>query len=282
MKPSGLAGDALLHLVIGDDGAIGSALADLLRQAGRPLLATSRRGAPGTAFLDLTDPRLDWLPDGPLGPAYLCAALTGHAACNAEPDRAEQVNARAPLVLADAIAARGGFPVLLGTDAADGPTASAYTRTKRGAEKTLLARPYASAVVTLPKVIGGDMGLVQSWVETLRRRRPIAPFSDVSIAPLSASFVAGCLDRVGSGRWAGRIALAASAPVSYATIAHHIADRLGLPADLIHPGRAPAGMAGGPTAESVRAIAAVMAERLGMEAPDPLEAFEPVLETLAS
>lgn len=110
-----------MHLVIGRDGLIGSALVAELHRRGLPCFGTTRRNQTDAMFLDLSHPiDEDNLIPIWTGVIYLVAAMPKFQDCALERE-AWRVNVDAPITLARhyASASRGAFVVFISSDAVE-------------------------------------------------------------------------------------------------------------------------------------------------------------------
>ena len=279
-------------LVVSVDGVIGAALADGLAARGWAVRATSRRGVPGAAALDLAA-----LPDPPLPPSpwgapsmetvFLCAAMSRQAACRADPAGAARVNRDAPTQLAQAAAAVGGRAVFLSSSAvfdgarplrpADDPPCplNDYGRLKAAAEAGVLHTP-GGAVVRLTKVLHPAAPLFCGWRDALIGGGRIQAFSDLRLAPVALDQVVEALILVATSGQAGVFQISGAMDISYADAARHLARRLGLPADRVEA--VSAAQAGVPACDrpTHTSMDASRLAALGYVPPDPFAVLDRV------
>jgi len=269
-------------LVVGQDGLLGRALLSRLRALGVETWGTSRRKAPLEPFtlpLDLAD-RTSRLPRFPVfRTAVLCAGASGLAACAAEPGRSRAVNVDGLLRLAEGLLDQGTRVVLLSSDAvtgADGelPALMAeYGRQKAAAEAGLLDLDRGRGLVLacrLGKILHRDMPLLRDWQEALEQGRPIAPYKDLGLAPLSLAHAAEALARLALSGRTGVLSLAGE-PGTYADLARSLAARLGADPRLVRPVAAPSAVSAPPRAggSPVQSLGAVLDDLLAPPPPDP-------------
>lgn len=243
--------DAPSVLVIGREGALGSALLRRLAALRRPAWSTSRRHGP--IGLDLAaDPAL-W-PDLPEADAWVfCAAVTGLEACERNPELARKVNAQSFAALARRAFDAGAFPILLSSNMVfDGsrPLVPAgaprnprtvYGRTKVEAEDAVLEA--GGGVLRLTKVLTPGKGVLTAWMEALKLGKPVQACHDMVLSPISVDVTMDAVMTVADRRLTGITQLCADRDISYVEAAWHIAARLGRPADLVSAiGRAEAGV----------------------------------------
>ena len=241
------------HLIVGGDGMIGTALAAALREQGHEVAATSRRD--GAAWrVDLAEAPDRWrLPDR-VGVAYLCAAVTSLAACEADPEAAWHVNVEHTLRLSRQLAERGARLVLLSTnqvfdglierptvDTPSNPT-SAYGRQKAAVEAALAELDASGAAVRLTKVLGSRVELFERWAAAWRRGEAVTAFGDMAFAPVTLDHAAR--EILEAGRTTGGEARAgwrmvhgsASHDVTYHDAAVRLAESLGANGGLVREG----------------------------------------------
>lgn len=277
---------ARIRFIVGGDGILGRALLERHCEARLPVVATTRRpsGALGDwIWLDLATDLSDWQPPSAIGAAYLLAAITSQAACHADPEGADRVNVENTVLVARRLRAAGAHVVFASTNQVfdgtrpfrrtDEPTApvTIYGRFKAAAEERLLALAGGVAVIRFGKVIHPANKMLRDWIAALTAGRPIAPFSDAVIAPVPLAMAIDSLRRLGEGRHAGLYQLSASADVSYADIARHLARRLGMDTALVRPTTtAAAGWQGEPFPQHTTLDSTALTNAVGVQPPDPL------------
>ena len=117
-----------MHLVIGGDGLLGSALCTRLGAQGYKWAATTRRFDSG--FLDLSQP-IGVLP--PANVVYIVAAVPKIYECESNP-LTWTINADAPIAIARQMAERGSFVVFVSSSAVETAGHLAYARQKAQVE----------------------------------------------------------------------------------------------------------------------------------------------------
>src|SRR4051794_834859 len=249
-------------LVVGGDGAIGSAIAHFLARNGDTVRFTSRRVSPAPAFLPLDLSSPDFCVDShpqlrafledepPL--VFFAAAVTGFAQCASDPVSSRMVNVLGTCSVAGELMRRGAFVVFPSSNAVfsgkcAAPTESSspdpvseYGTQKAEAEAQLLAladslKCGGLAVVRLTKVLSSGPGLVGRWIAELRAGHPIQAAHNLSLAPLSLSFVAEQLVRLAQARQAGILHLSGEKGLSYLAFAQLLCRTLARPLDLVSP-----------------------------------------------
>ncbi len=241
------------HLIIGGDSTLGAAIAAALRERGERVEVTGRRDDAAWR-VDLAEPAERWRLPGRVDVAYLCAAVTSLAACEAEAKATWTVNVTRTVELGRRLAEAGARVVFLSTNQVfDGtverPTvttsvgpASAYGKQKAAAEAGLAALPGGAAVVRITKVLGPAVPLFERWAAAWGRGETVEAFDDMSFAPVTVRHavraVAAAGGTPGGGGRAGAdiVHVSASQDVTYHAAAVRLAARLGVDAGLVRAG----------------------------------------------
>lgn len=282
-----MAGDARV-LVIGADGAIGSAVAARLEAAGTAVARTSRRGPSADIPLDLAALLATWSPPPGVSAAVLCAAVTSTEACRDSSDEAHRVNVEGTVELGRRLADAGARIVFLSTNLVfDGSTPftpttaarcprTAYGRMKAEAEERLLALG-GTTVVRLTKIIGRALPVIDRWRDSLARDEPIRPLMDLVIAPVSLDLATTVITAAAREPLGPILQVSARADVSYADVAARLARRWGATADLVRPASAAElGLALEHLPAHTTLDVSLMRDRLGIDSPDPWAAIDEV------
>lgn len=283
-------------IVIGSDGLIGKALSAALSSEGGRVWSTTRRqdqvveGSVG--YLDLAI--------GPwnVGPesaevGFICAAMTSIAECRRYPEQARLINTAGPVNVARSFVERGIKPIYLSTNAvfactepamaADRPKmpTSVYGKLKSEAEDDILGLSPNAMVVRLTKVLTVTP-LLTNWWGRLGERQSIDAASDHRMAPITLSHVVDSLARLAVRGAGGIYQLSATSDVSYAEVAHRMADRLGVSRDLVSP---KTGCELGIPESDVLHYTSLEAQRAagdtGIQTPDPYVAVDEAIEDLS-
>lgn len=238
-------------LVVGGTSPIGRALVAKLQEAARSVAWTSRRrDYPGSMFLNLEN--LEGVDELPVAEyVALVAAETKFDACASDPERTHRINVEAPVALARWALGHGSHILFFSSIAVhDGtvdrpdegvaPTPnSVYGRQKLEAEEQLAALDGHVAVLRPSKVVTPDFGLFANWRASLLRNEAITPFEDMMVAPVSLDLVvsvaAALMERPTAD---GVYQLSANDQVSYADIAHWLAEAVGANPRLVRPASA--------------------------------------------
>jgi len=197
---------------------------------------------PGTIerLLDQTQP--DWV--------IHCAALAIVDACEADPERARQLNIEVPQKLAQHVA-RGGARLLhVSTDAVfDGQRGgyteedetnplSVYARTKRDSEQVVAAAD-PSAIIARVNLFGwsllGKRSLGEFFVYNLQAGKQVMGFTDVYFCPLLANDLAHIFIRMLNAGLSGLYHVVSSECLTKYEFGLAIARRFGLDESLIVP-----------------------------------------------
>ena len=274
-------------LVVGAEGVLGSAVAASLAGRGTRVVGTSRRGTAGLLRLDLAAPASSWrLPEG-VAAAVICAAVTSTAECRLRTAHARLVNVDATIEVASRLVAAGArvvFPssnqVFDGAIArvpADAPPSprTAYGRMKAEAEAAIRGLGELATVVRLTKVVHRRMPLFAGWFESLARGRPVEPYADLPLAPLTPHFAAAALVAALGPGVGAVVQVSATDDVTYADVAVRMARAAGRPVELVRPVSV---AAAGSDLEHVPLHATLdtttLRQRLGFEPPCPWTAVD--------
>lgn len=236
-------------LVVGADGVIGRQLERVMVTAGYSVIGTTRRttgSAVGRIYLDLASLEgFAALP--PCCAVVICAAVTSMERCKKDPAATRQINVTNTVRLARHLSATGSHVIFLSSNTvfdgmqpyarATDPTSpqTEYGRQKADAETQILSLDGRITVVRFSKIISPRMALLQGWVKDMRAGRPIYPFSDSWMSPVSLSFAAELLRRVLGAQATGIFQASAASDISYEQASQHIANSLDCDESLIKP-----------------------------------------------
>jgi dTDP-4-dehydrorhamnose reductase len=281
-------------LIVGVDSLIGQALVADLTGRGHLVRGTTRRPGGQWLPLDLAALPVDWDVPENVGAAILCAAMTRQADCERDPDLAYRINVGAPLALARRLVAREIFVVFPSTSLVfDGTTAccpadaltapaTAYGRMKTEAESAILALGGGAAVGRMTKVLNRDASLLNTWLAALGRQEPVHPFDDMVLSPVSAPFVARALSLIAQSRQGGIWQISASADISYADMARHLARRIGAPMHLVQPvSRRSAAIPDAMAPAHTTLDGSRLKAQLGLASPDPYSVLDEIFTSMS-
>lgn len=230
-------------LVVGGDSLIGGALMHAARALAWQVTGTTRRqdGQP-LEWLDLTDPT----PAAVLARDYdvvvLCAAISRHDRCAADPGTAQRVNVEAPVRLALEAVECGAQVIYLSTDSVFGesnglrregdpvaPGSRTYPALKARAEELLLEAlpPEQLTIVRLTKVVSVRREPFGTWCAALRAGGRIEGLSDLLLSPVSLRYASRALVQLGAGRHSGIFHLSGERDLSYAELAWEVSAQAG-------------------------------------------------------
>jgi len=227
-------------LVIGGDGLIGRALTAELLSSRLKVVSTSRShniqnnqihfdldvGADNLLGL------IKWVPDV----VYICAAVTGFAACANNPTATYNTNVTQTVELASHFIQQGSRVVYLSSNAVfDGTRAfekeisdvspvSEYGRQKAECEKKLLdvASRFSTQcyVVRLTKVVDISLALYSDWINAFELNLPVKAAIDLTFCPISSKYVVDTLKMIGSAKQGGIFHLSGEKDITYFDLAN--------------------------------------------------------------
>lgn len=242
------------HLIVGADGLIGAALCTRLASTGPgDVLATTRRPDPrspaATVTLDLGEDLAGHLPACSPEVVFLCAAVSGFAACENAPQASRRVNVESPETIVREFLDRGSFVVFLSTsavfdglvphpgeDAATCPT-NEYGRQKAAAERRLIELGGSDrrvAVVRLTKVVSMQQPLLGGFAAALRDGRRCEAFTDLSLSPVSLDYVLAALLALARRRLGGVFHLSGEDDTTWHALIGNLAAALGADPAAVH------------------------------------------------
>ena len=234
-------------MIVGGDSMIGAALSEYFTARGWRVQATTRR----PERPDARHPYLDLAAPGPDLPAADFVILAGAVArigdCEAEPGATRRINVDGTLAVARQMAGQGGHILLLSSDKVfdgaiplrgrrDDPCpACVYGKQKADAEAGVLALGDHGAVLRLSKVLEPGLALLTGWARDLAAEKPITPFDDLYLAPVTVDLVAHIAAHIAHERAAGIYHCTGAEDHSYVDLAHILAANMGRDPALIQP-----------------------------------------------
>ncbi|MEC8044365.1 MAG: sugar nucleotide-binding protein [Verrucomicrobiota bacterium] len=237
-------------LIVGVDSKIGNEISKRLKSRGKQVLGTSRITTeirqPDVSHLDLRqDPANCEIPAG-IKFAIFCASVTNVRECRLNPVLSNQVNITNTITLLKRLVDRhihvvfpsstlvfdGNTPYQKTSDPTNPITL--YGKQKATIEEMLGDLPNHS-IVRLAKVLGRRNPLFQSWSSNLRESKPVHPFSDLKVSPISLDFAAEFIISIAENHYCGTFHVGGSTDLSYLDISLRIASEMGLNRTLIKP-----------------------------------------------
>ncbi len=274
-------------LVAGGDGLVGAGLARHLSAAGVEVVATTRR-RDGPLFLDVAA-AADAPPALPRADAaVLCAGVARLADCERDPDGSRRVNVDGIVGIAAALVQQGAYVLHLSSDKVfDGQAAqrrreaptcplTRYGAQKVAAERGVLGLDGEVGVLRLSKVLAPSLPLLNDWAAALRAGTPIAPFTDMYLAPVPLDLVCRLIACLLRARAVGLYQCSGASDRSYVALAETFVRGLSADPALIAPCRSgldPAALSPNTTLDM-----SVEAARFGIGQP----AFDDVVSDIAA
>ena len=237
-------------LIVGVDSKIGNEISKRLKCRGKQALGTSRitteTRQPGFSHLDLRQDPANWEIPAGIKFAIFCASMTSVKECRLNPVLSNQVNITSTITLLKRLVDRDVHVVFpSSTLVFDGNTPyqktndptnplTVYGKQKATIEEMLGELPNHS-IVRLAKVLGRRNPLFQSWRTSLRESKPVHPFTDLKVSPISLDFVAEFIISIAENQYCGTFHAGGSTDLSYFDISLRIAKEMGLDRALIKP-----------------------------------------------
>lgn len=280
-------------LVAGAEGLIGAALVRRLSCSGVRVLSTSRRvGSRNTFHVDLAVPD-EWPALPKVDAAVLCAGTTSISACAENPAATAAVNVAGLSALAERLAAQTNMVLLLSSNQVfDGSIARRgradgycpvcqYGGQKAAAEAHVLGLA-GGAVLRLTKVLTPDLPLLTSWCADLAAGRPVTPFNNFPLAPVTLGFAVETIVDVLSGGEPGVYQASGADDLTYVDLAHALAGHVGADPGLVTPVQAiPAGLGFERLPRYSTLEMALEEARFGRAAPASDSVLEKVVRSIA-
>jgi len=232
------------YMVIGADSFLGGKIAGVLEKAGKRVLRSSRRtdnlGA-SCIYLDLREDLSSWEVPQNIGTVFFCAAVTSTDECRKNPEESRRVNVENTIALGSMFMKQGTSIIFPSTSLvfdgrhpqrkADDPVCpvTEYGRQKVAAENGLIGLGKNISIVRLTKIIGPKTAIIVDWIEKLRNKRIIHPFSDKVLAPVQIDFAAKAMIEIAEKKSFGIWQISAKEDITYEQLAIYIArntDRL--------------------------------------------------------
>jgi dTDP-4-dehydrorhamnose reductase len=178
--------------------------------------------------------------------AVLCAGNTSIGACADNPAATAAVNVAGLSALADRLAGQADMVLLLSSNQVfDGAVARRgradgscpvchYGRQKAAAEAHVLGLR-GGAVLRLTKVLTPDVPLLTDWSADLAAGRPVTPFENFPLAPVTLGFAVDTIVDILSGGEPGVYQASGADDLSYVDLARGLAAYMGADPGLVVP-----------------------------------------------
>ena len=236
-------------LIIGGDSLIGKSLQRACSEGGLPYCATSRRDSMAGDMLkwDFEDEPSTWRIPLAARVAVICAATTGLADCESNPQRGRKINVEAPTLIARILQERGLFVIFLSTSLGFGGQRAAakwndplqpetvYGKQKAEAEAGIMATGPRVAILRVTKVVHPGLRLFTNWANCLRGGITIEPFSDMVFSPVPVKWVTDTILEIARALAPGIFQLSGDRDITYADAAALLAFHIAAPVSLIRP-----------------------------------------------
>lgn len=234
-------------LVVGGDGLIGRVLGPQLIASGCKVIGTTRHQEPALGQL-----RFDLAHGVQALPAetatqfqvvFICAAVTGFAACANDPEGSRYINVIRTVELGSHFMRQGALVVYLSSNSVfDGTRAdldemattspaSEYGRQKADCEKGLMTAAQdltgACAIVRLTKVVDRSQGLYKGWIQCFQSHIPAKAAVDLMMCPVTTGYVVSGLQRIALEGQGGVFHLSGERDLTY----FELASAMGFKAD---------------------------------------------------
>jgi dTDP-4-dehydrorhamnose reductase len=236
------------HLIVGGDSLIGSALRLKLRQLNRDVTVTTRRYEQASSdriFYDLMMANYSF--DTEYDCVFLSAGITNMSICEAEPEKAYQINVDATVALAHQFLANGSRVVFISSNTVfDGDTkhpdedasyryTTQYGRQKAEAERRLLALGSGVVIIRITKIVSLDIVLFQTLYERLMQNSQCDLFNDLMMCPISMQYLCDSTIKIVDSQLDGIFHLSGAEDMSYAEFGYRLANTIGVSDSLVNP-----------------------------------------------
>lgn len=216
-------------LIVGVDSALGSRLAKVLAARGHKIIGTSHRGLNSEhIYLDLLDDPSSWVLPNNIDVACLFAGVTNIRDCeDLATSTSRAVNVEATIKLSERLFSDGAFlffpssnhvfdghEIEIPPDTPQNPVLE-YGRHKMEVENFLLRKPEQVAILRLSKVLHDDFPLFNRWLYDLKAGKPIYPFEDLWMAPVSEDMMTKSISLICEQQLSGLFQLSGNREVSY-------------------------------------------------------------------
>lgn len=242
-------------------------------------------------FLDLGGDLSSWKPPTDTSVAFLFTAETSIEKCQSNPIETARINIRQTLELSRSLTDSGVFVVFPSTNLVfDGSVPKRkvtdpvcprleYGKQKASTERQLLQMGDLVSVIRFTKVIPKQYSLFEDWRQALLAGESIHPYSDLMVSPVPLDLALDVFTQIRNERLSGITHVSGTRDVSYADIALHIAKHFSADEKLIQAKSASeTGLHDGHLPRHTTLDTTRMQRELGLEAPDPWETIDSVLD----
>jgi dTDP-4-dehydrorhamnose reductase len=280
------------YMIIGGDGFLGHSIAKALREYGKRVITTSRKPqnlSDSCVYLDLTEDISSWEVPNDVDTAFICAAVTSIDQCRSHPEESRKINVENTINIASKLADKGTAIIFPSTNLVfdglkpfckvDGPICplTEYGRQKSETETGLLTHEKNFAIARFTKIFGPETPLVLNWIEQLKRRIIIHPFSDIALAPVSIDFAVNAMIGIANRKSYGIWHISAKEDITYEELTRHLARRVGASQQYIQPIKA---IDSGLAFESIPKYTALdtcrLRKELGINPPSPFDTIDSI------
>lgn len=235
-------------LVIGIDSTIGKSVARHWSSTGFEVIGTSRRRANSAhLYLDLSDDLSAWPLPERIDIAAVFAGVTALRDCESDPEGSWRVNVTGTATLIERLMAQGAFVLFPSSnlvfdgsrpdfsEASTPAPRNHYGRQQVAVERRMAAAAGDGVVLRMTKVISPGFELFAHWRRDLLQRKPVHPFSDMWLAPISLEYTVRAITALCLARLRGLYHTSGLQNLSYAEAAAMIAESAGADARLVQP-----------------------------------------------
>ena len=237
-----------MKLIIGGDSNIGRSLSKFWSESGVEHHASTRQFKKKSKirpFIDLESISTPAMKSEYTAVVY-CAGITSLNACESDPSGAYQVNVVGILALARYFSTSRTYQLLLSSDkvvttrkpyttrSSENLPETEYGRQKVEAEKGILGLDN-TGVLRISKVISPETPLLRQWENDLISGKPIYPYYDVSVKPVSLMDVVQKIDGLINKQATGISYAYGLVEQTYVDLARMLVNHLCVSEKLLHP-----------------------------------------------
>ena len=240
-------------LIVGGNSTIGSELYKVLSSQGFIVDVTTRKESNISSnyyFLDLTDKKsFNSISNHYYNTAIICSAITSIAECDKDPSFSYIVNVDAIIDIIDRLSDLGTHVIFISTSLVfDGSIAFPgplnrknplchYAEQKSIVEDYLLANYLSATIIRFSKVIPPKYPLFADWISSLTLGKPIYPFKDKNLSPVTLSYTVLILAWLVKHRQSGLYQVSSKSEITYLDAALYLAELKCLDTSLVIPTR---------------------------------------------